>query len=72
MRAYLVFHSEAFIRTRTNSRASQTKLRTRNCPNFPKLPYAFAKKVPYQIRHYDLYTCEIYLVVRQILSGYVC
>ena len=30
--------------TRTNARASHTKLRTRKCPNFPKLAYAFAKK----------------------------
>ena len=31
-------------RTRTNARASHTKLRTRKCPNFPKLAYAFTKK----------------------------
>ena len=30
------------------------------------------KKVPCQMRHYYLQTCEIYLVVRHFLSGYIC
>ena len=40
-------------------------------PKLSQTRVRICKKVPCQMRHYYLYTCEIYLVVRHILSGYM-